>query len=144
MRKQYNTAQRKAVIDCLLHAHGHMTAAAVCAALSESGHKVSSATVYRQLEKLVDEGVAVKSVPAGEKSACFEVIDRDACEAVRCYHMKCTTCGKLIHLDCDEVEKLCAHMLDEHGFRIDMTSTVLFGTCKECAAHAADSGRSDV
>ena len=56
MRGQYKTVQRKAIIDCLSHARGHMTAAAVCAALSESGHKVSSATVYRQLEKLVDEG----------------------------------------------------------------------------------------
>ncbi len=143
MRKQYNTAQRKAIIDCLLQVHGHMTAAAVRAALAESGHKVSPATVYRQLEKLVDEGVAVKSTPIGEKSACFEIIDRGACEAARCYHMKCTTCGKLIHLDCDEVEKLCTHMLDKHGFCIDMTSTVLFGTCKECSARADGLGRND-
>ncbi len=143
MRGQYKTVQRKAIIDCLSHARGHMTAAAVCTALSESGHKVSSATVYRQLEKLVDEGVAVKSTPVGEKSACFEIIDRDACEASHCYHMKCLSCGKLIHLDCDEVEKLCSHMLDEHGFRIDMASTVLFGTCEECSAHSADSERRD-
>ena len=143
MRKQYNTAQRKAIIDCLSHARGHMTAAAVCAALSESGHKVSPATVYRQLEKLVDEGIAVKSTPVGEKSACFEAIDHNACEAARCYHMKCTTCGKLIHLGCDEVDNLCSHMLHEHGFRIDMTTTVLFGTCKECAEHTTDSGCGD-
>ena len=138
MRGQYKTVQRKAIIDCLSHARGHMTAAAVHAALSESGHTVSSATVYRPLEKLIDEGVAMKSTPVGEKSACFEIIDRDACEAPHCYHMKCLFCGRLIHLDCDEVERLCAHMLDKHGFRIDMTSTVLFGTCKECSAQSAD------
>ena len=96
-----------------------------------------------QLEKLVDEGVAVKSTPVGEKIACFEIINRDECEAPHCYHMKCLVCGKLIHLDCDEVERLCVHMLDEHGFRIDMASTVLFGTCKECSTRAAKSERKD-
>ena len=117
-------------------AHGHMTAAAVHAELCDTGRKVSAATVYRQLEKLVEEGVAVKSVPAGEKSACFELLDHGACEPRRCYHMKCTSCGKLIHLDCDEIDRLCAHMLDHHGFHVDMSTTVLFGTCKECAAAA--------
>lgn len=137
MRGQYNTAQRQAVVDCLRAAHGHMTAAAVHAALAGAGRKVSPATVYRQLEKLVEEGVAVKSVPAGEKSACFELLDHGSCTPERCYHMKCTTCGKLIHLDCDEVDRLCAHMLNHHGFAVDMSTTVLFGTCKECATAAA-------
>ena len=39
----------------------HDRASAVHAALVEGGRKVSSATVYRQLEKLVLEGVVVKS-----------------------------------------------------------------------------------
>ncbi|WP_369692638.1 transcriptional repressor [Senegalimassilia anaerobia] len=53
-----------------------MTASAVRTALVEGGRKVSSATVYRQLEKLALEGVVVKSQPIGEKSACFELLAR--------------------------------------------------------------------
>lgn len=138
MREQYNTAQRRAIIDCLLKVGGHMTASSVHAELARNGHKVSPATVYRQLEKLVDEGVAVKSRPIGEKSACFEIVDRDACVRNHCYHMKCTSCGRLIHLSCDKVDELCTHMMAEHGFRIDMSSTVLFGTCESCSKHDAD------
>lgn len=144
MREQYNTAQRRAIIDCLLGAGGHMTASAVYAELAENGHRVSPATVYRQLEKLVDEGLAVKSRPVGEKSACFEIVDRSACMRTRCYHAKCTVCGRLIHLDCEKVDELCAHMLTDHGFRVDMSSTVLFGVCESCARRANDGkGRAD-
>lgn len=139
MREQYNTAQRQAIIDCLSEAGSHMTASAVHAALAEGGRKVSSATVYRQLEKLVLEGAVVKSQPIGEKSACFELLDKSACVPERCYHMKCLSCGKLIHLNCEEIDFLCAHMLANHGFRIDMSSTVLFGTCEACAKERAAS-----
>ena len=141
MREQYNTAQRQAIIDCLSEAGSHMTASAVRTALAEGGRKVSSATVYRQLEKLVLEGVVVKSQPIGEKSACFELLDKTACVPERCYHMKCLSCGKLIHLNCEEIDSLCAHMLAKHDFRLDMLSTVLFGTCEACAKErAASSG----
>lgn len=141
MREQYNTAQRQAIIDCLSEAGSHMTASAVRTALAEGGRKVSSATVYRQLEKLVLEGVVVKSQPIGEKSACFELLDKTACVPERCYHMKCLSCGKLIHLNCEEIDSLCAHMLAKHGFRLDMLSTVLFGMCEACAKErAASSG----
>ena len=51
--------EQQAIIDCLFEAGSHMTASAVHAALAEGGRKVSSATVYRQLEKLVLEGVVV-------------------------------------------------------------------------------------
>ena len=142
MREQYNTAQRQAIIDCLSEAGSHMTASAVRTALAEGGRKVSSATVYRQLEKLVLEGVVVKSQPIGEKSACFELLDKTACVPERCYHMKCLSCGKLIHLNCEEIDSLSAHMLAKHGFRLDMLSTVLFGTCEACAKErAASSGK---
>lgn len=145
MREQYNTVQRQAIIDCLSDAGGHMTAAAVHAALAKAGRKVSSATVYRQLEKLVDEGIAVKSQPIGEKSACFELFDRSACAPDHCYHMKCLSCGKLIHLNCNEIDELREHMLANHGFHLDMASTVLFGTCESCAKRnsIAESGHAN-
>ena len=137
MRGTYKTAQREAIIDCLRFAHGHMTAAAVHKALLAAGHKVSAATVYRQLEKLVSEDVVIRSTPAGEKSACFELVDSSSCHPGHCYHMKCTTCGRLIHLDCEKVEELSRHMLEEHGFVVDTAATVFFGTCAECARKAA-------
>lgn len=132
MRSRYNTMQRSEIIACLAGSHGHMTAAAVAEHLAARGSDVSKATVYRQLEKLVEEGLVVKSNPQGQRSACFELVDKSACCEERCYHLKCEKCGSLIHLGCEEVEELCKHMLEHHGFRVDMTRTVFFGVCADC------------
>ena len=133
MRSSYKTTQRAEILECLSGAHGHMTAAAVGKYLAEHGRSVSTATIYRQLEKLVEEGAVVKATPEGERSAFFELVDKASCFDAHCYHLKCESCGKLIHLDCGEVEGLCAHMLKHHGFQVDMRRTVIFGKCKNCS-----------
>lgn len=135
MRSRYNTAQRNEIVSCLAQAKGHLSAADIVSRLAEAGSSVSTATVYRQLEKLAAEGLVVKSTPEGERSACFELVDSHECHETRCYHLKCESCGKLIHLDCNEVDELCHHLLEEHGFRIDTKRTVIFGTCESCSAH---------
>lgn len=49
-----------------------------------------------------------------------------------CYHCKCEKCGKLIHLQCNEVESLKQHMMEHHGFEMDSLRTVFYGICSEC------------
>jgi Fur family ferric uptake transcriptional regulator len=44
----------------------------------------------------------------------------------------CIDCGKVIHMDCDELLKLSAHVEEEHGFFIDHFKTVIYGKCAEC------------
>jgi Fur family ferric uptake transcriptional regulator len=100
--------------------------------LSNAGISISPATVYRQLEHLAEEGLVVKSTPEGEKSACFELVDRASCHDDSCYHLKCESCGMLFHSDCHEVDKLKMHMSKEHGFLIDARRTVIYGLCQDC------------
>ena len=45
---------------------------------------------------------------------------------------KCEKCGKLIHLQCNEVESLKQHMMEHHGFEMDSLRTVFYGICSEC------------
>ena len=49
-----------------------------------------------------------------------------------CYHCKCEKCGKLIHLQCEEVESLKQHMMEHHNFEMDALRTVFYGICSEC------------
>ena len=52
MRGAYNTEQREEVVSCLAAAGGkHLTAADICRALKQNGSSVSTATVYRQLDR---------------------------------------------------------------------------------------------
>lgn len=133
MRKRYNTTQRTEVIECLAEAApAHLTAAGVHRMLAQAGSTTSAATVYRQLDRLVSEGIAVKVTPEGEKRACYALVNRSSCHKERCYHLKCEKCGQLIHINCEELGLLGEHMRAEHGFSIDMGRTVLLGVCEAC------------
>jgi Fur family ferric uptake transcriptional regulator len=94
---------------------------------------VGTTTIYRQLEKMVKDGLVEKYVVEGTNSACFEYIgESETSDYESCYHCKCEKCGKLIHLHCEDVVKLEQHLMDSHGFRMDPCRTVFYGICEEC------------
>ena len=138
MRGKYNTEQREEVLSCLVAAGGkHLTAADVCRALKQDGSSISTATVYNQLDRLVAEGAAIRFTPEGERSACFQLVDREHCHREHCYHLKCEECGALIHLNCNELSETEKHLLDGHGFAVDPGRTVLYGICRDCRQKGA-------
>ncbi len=101
--------------------------------MKDKGSSIGTATVYRQLEKLVSEGRLNKYIVDEGSSACYEFIPEDdhVCKE-KCYHLKCESCGKLIHMECGEVESLNAHIKEHHGFVVNPRRTVFFGLCEEC------------
>ena len=146
-KAQYNTRQHDEVLECLKSMKGeHLTAAEVYRLLvrqeeSESkdlsvgsgARKIGKATVYRQLERLVEEGFADKYIIDQNTPACFEYIDHDECGEGLCVHGKCLKCGKLFHLHCEELKDLKEHLEEHHGFTADFHHTVIYGLCEQCA-----------
>lgn len=132
-KAQYKTKQRDEVRTYLESVPGkHITAGDVCEYFKKTGKNIGVATVYRQLEKMVDEGIVTKyNIEAGTP-ACFEYMGAHLSEDT-CYHCKCHVCGKLIHMHCDELPELEKHILEHHGFAIDPIRTVFYGICRECA-----------
>ena len=49
------------------------------------------------------------------------------------FHLKCISCGRLIHLNCDRISEFASHMAADHGFTLDMRQTVLYGLCAQCS-----------
>ena len=109
----------------------HFTAADIYQFFKKSGSSIGRTTVYRQLEELVSAGEVKKYVIDENTSACYEYIGGHACHP-ESYHMKCERCGKLIHLECDEIAALEAHIAEHHDFRLDPLRTVFYGICREC------------
>ena len=67
-------------------------------------------------------GLVAKYTVDGTSSACFEYLGHEEhCHKHVCFHCKCEKCGKVIHLECDEMTHLGKHMLDDHGFQWDFT-----------------------
>ncbi|MCR5654861.1 MAG: transcriptional repressor [Lachnospiraceae bacterium] len=137
-RSSYKTKQRDILLQYLETVPAvHITAGDVCEYFRSQGAPIGQSTVYRQLERLVDEGLINKYTIDANSPACFEYVgpDHHAAETV-CFHCKCEKCGKLIHLHCDELEEIEEHLYKEHGFRMDPFRTVFYGLCDDCMESA--------
>ena len=134
-KSEYKTKQKAELTAYLRSMSGqHFTVNDVCQHFSDLGRPIGVTTVYRQLDKMVEEGIVNKYTLDNKSSACYEYIDaHDHYDSqIKCYHCKCDKCGKLIHLHCEEVEGLIRHISGDHGFVINPKRTVFYGICKEC------------
>ncbi len=133
-RAAYKTKQRESLIHYLETAPGeHVTAADVCEYFKELGEPIGLSTVYRHLERLVDEGIIQKYMIDSNSPACFEYVGPEIHgDTTACFHCKCEKCGRLIHLHCDEVEELQRHLYERHNFKINPLRTVFYGICEHC------------
>ncbi len=128
----YKTRQRELLLAYLSSLSGeHVTAGDICEHFRGCGCAIGQTTVYRQLDRLVEEGLVKKYMIDGNSSACYEYLNED-CEEENCYHCKCEVCGRLIHLHCDEITGLAAHLREEHAFTLSPVRTVFYGVCEDC------------
>ena len=110
MTSEYKTKQK----DCLLnvlkeHKDSILSCDDIYMLLVKENKKIGIATLYRQLEKLVESGV------------------------IRKY--KALKCNKLFHLDCEEAKHLIKHIEEKHHFKVMSSKVVLYGLCEDCAKH---------
>lgn len=112
----------------------HVTATEIQQGMFAADYPIGLATIYRQLEKLVQDGLLRKYTLDGHAGACYQYVGSDTCAGEH-YHLKCEGCGQLIHLDCHFVEDMQKHIQDEHGFTVNNNKTVLYGTCGKCSVN---------
>ncbi len=134
MKSEYSTKQRAIILEFLKESSSHVTASDIISHLKEQNIKIGTATVYRTLEKLVSDGTVKKMVIDERSGACYQYMKSAHCD--NHFHLKCLSCGKLIHLGCDFLGKMEAHILKEHGFTVSSGKTVIYGYCQECQTKA--------
>ncbi len=126
----YKTKQKDAILGCIKKfGDRHFTIDELFEALKDSGCSVGKTTIYRNIEKFMDEGIVRKYNLSEKDSACFQYVNDSCCEH---FHLKCVSCGRLIHADCDFLKNLSEHIKNEHEFVIDNSRTVFYGKCREC------------
>jgi Fur family ferric uptake transcriptional regulator len=130
----YNTQQRKLILDYIAAlGDGHVTAGQIARHFEDENLAIGQTTIYRYLEKLVNDGKIRKYFFNEGDSACYQYIN-DNRECREHFHLKCEKCGKLIHLDCDLLDEIQRHVLSKHEFQINTLKTVFYGKCTECLA----------
>lgn len=128
----YKTKQRQVILNYMMeHQNSHVTVSHISDYLSEQGTPVGVTTIYRHLDKLLEQGLVRKYTVDASTCACYQYA-ADGKECHEHFHLKCECCGKLIHLECSHLDELIAHICSEHGFTLDPFRTVLYGTCRDC------------
>ena len=141
----YKTKQRDTILKYMTeHGDSHVTVNTISEYLSEQGTPVGTATIYRHLEKLVEQGSVRKYTVDSTTGACFQFVPSDR-QCHEHYHLKCEKCGRLIHFECSFAKELAAHIFSEHGFAVDPLRTVFYGVCRECGnAHCDDTAQDQI
>ena len=134
IKKTYSTKHQEELLEYMKSVAGtHVTAGDICMHMRSAGNNIGTATVYRNLEKMVDDGVVNKYIIDEGSSACYEYVGTHDHKEGACYHLKCESCGKLIHLGCEEISTLNEHIRQHHGFTVNPRRTVFYGICGECS-----------
>lgn len=131
----YKTKQRDSILNLLTNNKDeHLTADEVYERLKMLGSCVGKSTVYRYLDRLVSEGTVRKFIVDDINGACFQFIDSQN-ECQEHFHLKCSDCGVLFHVECNYLNNMNKHIYKHHNFKIDNLKTVLYGLCEECSSH---------
>ena len=129
----YNTSQKEKLMDFLINSREkHTNVQEISAYLRSEGTPVGTATIYRQLDRLVEKGLVRKFVIDGKTGACYQYIENEK-ECREHFHLKCLGCGKLIHLSCGQLMDINQHIAEHHGFIVDPSQTVFYGRCAVCS-----------
>lgn len=138
---QYRTKQRDLIVAYLSSLEGrHTTAGQMMAHFRARGIPVGTATLYRHLEALAQDGRVKKYLMDDSAGACYEYLGNSEA-ARRPYHFKCERCGALFHMQCDILDALERHIGDEHRFELDAGKTVFYGRCENCAPGQGESAQ---
>ncbi|MDR2063942.1 MAG: transcriptional repressor [Candidatus Nomurabacteria bacterium] len=120
--------QRELVAEDVWCRCDHPTAAMVYDHVRKKSKDISLATVYRNLNQLVDEGKVEKlSMPDGADRYDGNIHEHQ--------HVVCECCGAVLDviLGADFEEKLAAEILVKTGARVKSCRLMCVGTCERCA-----------
>lgn len=120
------TKQRTAVRSALADAsHEFVSAQRLHAELQEHGASIGLATVYRNLNDLVDLGDAdTLTSPTGEQ--LFRL-----CSTEHHHHLICRVCGRTVEIEAP-IEGWVNSVSQQYGFTDVEHVVELFGICSDC------------
>lgn len=131
------TAERRALIREIFAQHGHFDADTILAAVLHRGLAISRATVYRNLELLVQAGLAHK-VRLNGRSYLYEHLH----SGQRHDHMACRCCGRMVEFVSPGITALLGEICRAHGFEGRQNQLQILGICQSCSEADREAGAS--
>lgn len=128
--KAYKTRQRQEVLAVFSSSPmDSISAAEVRSTLLSKGVPVGRTTVYRAIERLVQEG-RLFALPKARASDPARYQYRAS--PAKSISIRCSACGLLQPLNCAFTREFETHLQQEHGFALNEGDCLLPGLCDNC------------
>jgi Fe2+ or Zn2+ uptake regulation protein len=121
------TSARVGVLQVLREGHEHRTVDDIRSDVLERYPTIDPATVYRTLETLEENGLAVRVV-LGDKITRWAHVTHEH------HHLVCRHCKTIVEMDDAPFQRLAGDLAQAYQVRVDMQHVVLHGLCAQCAA----------
>lgn len=125
------TDERLALLDEIYRHHEHIDADTLLDAMRDRGLKTSRATVYRNLDLLVDSGLVQKS-RLGTERYLYEHVH----PGQRHDHLVCTECGRVVEFMSRAIRAMHEEICRAHGFATSGTTLQISARCESCVPEA--------
>ncbi len=125
-RPQRFTGQQRDMVHYIFSQHNHFDAEQLIEAMKQARVRVSRATAYRTLTKLVDAGL-LRRLEIGSRTFYEHDYGYPQHE-----HMHCEQCGKMIEFQSPAIEAAMREVCRQHLFNASGHTFVIRGTCAEC------------
>ena len=122
----YVTKQKDLILDIIRNKNKEFT---VKELYNELNKKVGLTTIYRLVDKLVDNNTLNKYI-GKDNITYYQYLE--SCEHENHFYLKCTNCGEMIHIDCDCISELSNHIYKDHKFKLNREHIIINGTCQKC------------
>ena len=130
----YQTAQKKMLIDFLtLHRERAFSTEELYTEMKKEyreGEIPGKSTVYRLVHRMVADGTIKRFVKDDGRSFMYQLVGDEHCASH--LHLKCTDCGRILHMDDDESLRIMLQVMKNNHFEVDNRLTVLVGKCSHC------------
>ena len=128
----YRTKVREALTSFLkAHSEQRFTAREIYEHIQKAQPGVNRVTIYRNLERLCEEGELVCYREANQDAWYYQYSGgHSQCNAHM--HAQCSECGKIFHLEMPFVSQFEQNLKTTYGLDIDSSKTIIIGKCKEC------------
>lgn len=123
--KRRKTIQSELVFDAVNRLQGHATADEIYSEVLKKYQNISKATVYRNLQRLCENGdIEKREVPGGADR--FDIICNDH------YHVRCLSCNRLFDVDMDYLSNIENSIKNTNGFLFIKHDIMFKGLCPDC------------
>lgn len=126
MKETYKTKQKNIILDIIKNQDNSFTIKDIYEKVKD---KVGLTTIYRLIDKLVEENKLNKTI-SSDNTTYYQYLSD--CDEENHFYLKCDRCGNITHIDCDCIKDLTSHITKHHKFRPNKDHIIIDGICSKC------------